>query len=152
MKTTALFLLLALGGAAQAGDPLLTVDGPDGTRNYDQAALSALGLVSFTTSTIWTERQTAFTGVPLQAVLTDAGIDAGVVSAVAINEYAVQIPVTTVTADYPIVALQMDGKAMSVRDKGPLWLVYPYDSDPALQSELILARSIWQMVRIESLR
>ena len=152
MKIAALFLLLALAGPALADDPLLTVEGPDGTRTYDQAALQALGPVSFATSTIWTEGQPTFTGVPLQAILTDAGIDAGTVSAVAINDYAVQIPVDEVTADYPIVAFQQDGQAMSVRDKGPLWVIYPYDSDPALQSEVTYARSIWQLVRIEAVR
>lgn len=152
MKIAALSLLLALAGPALADDPLLTVVGPDGTQTYDQAALHAFGPVSFATSTIWTEGQPTFTGVPLQTILTDAGIDQGTVSAVAINDYAVQIPVNEVTADYPIVAFQQDGQAMSVRDKGPLWVIYPYDSDPALQSEVTYARSIWQLVRIEAVR
>ena len=152
MKIAALSLLLALAGPALADDPLLTVVGADGTQTYDQAALQAFGPVSFATSTIWTEGQPTFTGVPLQTILTDAGIDEGTVSAVAINDYAVQIPVDEVTADYPIVAFQQDGQAMSVRDKGPLWVIYPYDSDPALQSEVTYARSIWQLVRIEAVR
>lgn len=152
MKIAALSLLLALAGPALADDPLLTVVGPDGTQTYDQTALQAFGPVSFATSTIWTEGQPTFTGVPLQTILTDAGIDQGAVSAVAINDYAVQIPVDEVTADYPIVAFQQDGQAMSVRDKGPLWVIYPYDSDPALQSEVTYARSIWQLVRIEAVR
>lgn len=152
MKIAALFLLLALAGPALADDPLLTVVGPDGTQTYDETALQAFGPVSFATSTIWTEGQPTFTGVPLQTILTDAGIDQGTVSAVAINDYAVQIPVDEVTADYPIVAFQQDGQAMSVRDKGPLWVIYPYDSDPALQSEVTYARSIWQLVRIEAVR
>lgn len=152
MKIVALSLLLPLAGPALADDPLLTVVGPDGTQTYDQVALQAFGPVSFATSTIWTEGQPTFTGVPLQTILTDAGIDEGTVSAVAINDYAVQIPVDEVTADYPIVAFQQDGQAMSVRDKGPLWVIYPYDSDPALQSEVTYARSIWQLVRIEAVR
>lgn len=152
MKIAALSLLLALAGPALADDPLLTVVGPDGTQTYDETALQAFGPVSFATSTIWTEGQPTFTGVPLQTILTDAGIDQGTVSAVAINDYAVQIPVDEVTADYPIVAFQQDGQAMSVRDKGPLWVIYPYDSDPALQSEVTYARSIWQLVRIEAVR
>ena len=152
MKIAALSFLLALAGPALADDPLLTVVGPDGTQTYDQTALQAFGPVSFATSTIWTEGQPTFTGVPLQTILTDAGIDQGTVSAVAINDYAVQIPVDEVTADYPIVAFQQDGQAMSVRDKGPLWVIYPYDSDPALQSEVTYARSIWQLVRIEAVR
>ena len=37
---------------------------------------------------------------------------------------------------------------MSVREKGPLWIVYPYDSNIAFQTETIYARSIWQLDRI----
>jgi hypothetical protein len=38
---------------------------------------------------------------------------------------------------------------MSIREKGPLWLVYPYDLNKAYQSETIYSRSIWQLVRID---
>jgi hypothetical protein len=38
---------------------------------------------------------------------------------------------------------------MSVRDKGPLWLVYPYDSAAKYQSEVVFSRSIWQLNRLE---
>ncbi|MEC8574513.1 MAG: oxidoreductase, partial [Pseudomonadota bacterium] len=37
---------------------------------------------------------------------------------------------------------------MSLRDKGPLWIVYPFDSDPAYQTEAIYSRSIWQLEEI----
>ncbi|RYH00603.1 oxidoreductase, partial [Salipiger sp. IMCC34102] len=38
---------------------------------------------------------------------------------------------------------------MQVRDKGPLWIVYPYDDTPEYRSEVIYSRSIWQLDRIE---
>ena len=148
MKRLTLSLLLALSGPALADEPLLTVTGPQGARDYDLSALEALGATSFTTSTIWTDGAPTFTGVPLHRILEDAGIADGEVAATAINDYAVQIPVAEVTEDYPIVAYLLDGEAMSVRDKGPLWVVYPYDSDPALQSEVIYSRSIWQLDRL----
>lgn len=148
MKRLILSLLLALTGPALADEPMLTVTGPEGSRSYDLAALEALGAVSFATSTIWTEGAPTFTGVPLQVLLDDAGITEGVVAATAINDYAVQIPVDEVTAEYPIVAYHLDGQVMSVRDKGPLWVVYPYDSDASLQSEVVYSRSIWQLDRL----
>lgn len=148
MKRLTLSLLLALTGPALAGESLLTVTGPQGSHDYDLAALEALGPTSFATSTIWTDGEPTFTGVPLRRILDDAGIADGVVAATAINDYAVQIPVEEVTETYPIVAYLLDGEAMSVRDKGPLWVVYPYDSDPALRSEVIYSRSIWQLDRL----
>ena len=40
---------------------------------------------------------------------------------------------------------------MSLRDKGPLWIVYPFDSNPSYSTEVTYARSIWQLDRIEVL-
>ena len=34
---------------------------------------------------------------------------------------------------------------MPVRDKGPLFVVYPYDSDPELRSQKFYSRSAWQV-------
>jgi len=144
----ALSLLLLWCSPALAEVPLLTVTGPAGSRTYDQTALEALGPQSFTTSTIWTVGEAEFTGVPLRTLLDDAGISDGAVLATAINDYTIEIPVADITEQYPIVAYLVDGKPMSVRDKGPLWVVYPYDSSPDLQSEVIYSRSIWQLDRL----
>ena len=43
----------------------------------------------------------------------------------------------------------MNGEIMSLRDKGPLWVIYPYDQNAAYRSEVTYSRSIWQLDRIE---
>lgn len=147
--TLALGLAPALApGLAQAQDVLLTVTAGDEITEYDRAALEALGETAFTTSTIWTEGPQTFTGVPLGAVIEDAGMDTGTLTALAINDYAVEIPVEEALEEGPIIAYLRNGEEMPVRDKGPLWLVYPYDSDIAFQTEVVYARSIWQLDRL----
>ena len=37
---------------------------------------------------------------------------------------------------------------MPVRDKGPLFIVYPFDSDPALKSRTFYGRSVWQVAKL----
>jgi hypothetical protein len=37
---------------------------------------------------------------------------------------------------------------MSVREKGPIWMIFPYDSVEAFRTEQTYARSIWQLDRI----
>ena len=44
--------------------------------------------------------------------------------------------------------LQPDGNYMPVRDKGPLFIVYPYDSDPNLRSRRFYSRSAWQVAQL----
>lgn len=153
---TLLSAALALAGPALAQEAaLLSVDGPDGSRSYDLPALQALGEVQIRTSTVWTEGVHGFTGVPLARILADAGIatgpgSTGDVSATAINDYAISIPLAEIGPDVPLVAYLMDDREMSVRDKGPLWIVYPYDADRQYQTEVIYSRSIWQLNRLST--
>lgn len=143
---TATLVITALPAASE--EPILTVEGPKGTTSYDLEALKALESASFTTSTIWTDGPHEYTGVPLLDLLDNAGISEGSVQATAINDYGVEIPLAEITEDYPIVAYHQDGEPMSVRDKGPLWIIYPFDSDARLRAEVIYSRSIWQLNRI----
>ena len=61
---------------------------------------------------------------------------------------AIEIPPLQPDQD---LAIEADGKPLSVRDKGPIWLLYPFDSDAQYQTEVIYARSIWQIERMEVL-
>ena len=74
------------------------------------------------------------------------------ISAVAINDYSVDIPVSDAEEGGPIIAYAMDGQPMSRRDKGPLWVIYPYSSSSKFRSEVIYSRSIWQLDRIEAVQ
>jgi hypothetical protein len=38
---------------------------------------------------------------------------------------------------------------MAVRDKGPLFVVYPFDDSAALRSSVYYERSIWQLKALE---
>lgn len=140
--------------AAPTGEVLLTVSGAIARHNagdtaeFDRAMLEALGAVTIETETIWTEGDQTFTGVPLSRLM-DAVAATGIsLNATAINDYAVAIPREDWVDDGPIVAYLNNGAPMSVRGKGPLWIVYPYDTHPEYQSEVIYSRSIWQLDRI----
>ena len=106
-------------------------------------------VTSFRTTTNWTEGEREFSGVLLSDLLEVLDIRGRSLKAIALNDYTVEIPVSDARPGGPIVAYALDGKPMSVRDKGPLWIVYPYDSSVEYRSETIYARSIWQLDRIE---
>ena len=112
------------------------------------ADLDALPQASFTTSTIWTDGTVTFSGVPLWAVLDAVDATGSAVEMVALNDYKVTMPLSMLEQTVPIVATRMDGEVMSVRDKGPYWIVFPYDEDPKYQTETIYALSIWQLNRL----
>jgi len=139
---------------APTGEVLLTVSGAvpvtnvGETAQFDLAILKSLDEESFTTTTPWTDGQQSFTGVSLKALLDRLEVREGNLSATAINDYAVNIPVSDAVEGGPMIAYLRNGEAMSVRDNGPLWIVYPYDATVDYQAEVIYTRSIWQLDRI----
>jgi hypothetical protein len=147
--------------AAQSAkiDVVLTVSGlsaetadQQGSVTFSMDMLRALPAQSFTTSTIWTEGPHDFVGVSLSALLASlppSEMPASHLNAIAENDYAVAMPLPKADDPYPIIAYEMDQAAMSLRNKGPLWIVYPYDSDRKYQTETTYSQSVWQLVKIE---
>jgi hypothetical protein len=147
--------VLAQEFAAPTGDVLLTVSGQitktngPGTLSLDAAQFGALPQHKFTTSTIWTDGTPTFEGVLLKDLIAAVGVTGSIISLTALNDYKISIPMADVNDDGPLLAYMMDGKTMSLRDKGPVWLVYPYDANADYRSEQTYARSIWQLGRVE---
>lgn len=142
--------LLAVDGRTQ--DPtILTVTGAiaNGEARFDRAALEALGLVEIRTSTEWTEGRPVFRGPRLAAVLDAVGAEGDTLRAVALNDYAVEIPAADARRFDVILALAQDGAPLSVRQKGPIWIIYPRDDDAALRNRIYNSRSIWQLKAID---
>lgn len=150
------FVSISTGNAqtipAPTGPVILRVTGNDAGAvadiSFDRSTLKSLGLVSFQTTTIWTQGIQSFEGVPLKSLIDALDITTGTLLATAINDYTVEIPVTDAVEGGPILAFSLNGEDMSIRDKGPLWIVYPYDDDPDYRTEVIYSRSIWQLDRI----
>lgn len=118
------------------------------TQRFTLSALREFEAVSFETETIWTDGVQQFTGVSLHHLISQFDVTEGVLHARAVNDYEVQIPLSDAIEGGPIIAYERNGKEMSLRSKGPLWIIYPYDSNPTYRTEVIYSRSIWQLDNI----
>jgi len=151
----ALLLLGAGPSVAVEAPALLTISGAIGASNQDGAlvldrgTLEAMKTSVVRTETPWTEGMVTFEGVSLKSLLEFAGAKGEVIHAVALNDYAVDIPVADAANPQVIVAYRMNGEIMRVRDKGPLWLIYPLSDDPALRTEATHNKMIWQIKALE---
>lgn len=142
---------LALGLPPPTGRVILTISGKIGQFNqgrqavFDMAMLQALPQHSFTTNTPWYSRPVKFTGPLLRDVLDAVKAQGSTILASAINDYAIQIPVSDAYEHRVIVARLIDDHEVPVRLKGPLFVVYPFDDKAELRTSVYIERSIWQL-------
>ena len=162
LKYAALCVTLCLAFAANAdhlsapvGDVILTIQGqmaqsnsPEGAE-FDLEMLQKIGTMTFATTTPWTEGVQTFTGVPLDQLLGHIGATPSRLKVSAINEYQIEMPASDAVDNGPILAWEQSGRLLSIREKGPLWLIYPFDSKSEYRTEKIHSRAVWQVVQIE---
>lgn len=161
MRLIVMLLSFVLSTQVWAGDlskptgkVLLTLSGniqntnEDGKAVFDIASLEKLGMVSFQTTSPWYNGRTTFTGVPLQKLMDYVGAKGSVAKVIALNDYTTVIPLNDFKKYNVILALKINGEYMRIRDKGPLFIVYPYDSIPELNNQIFYSRSAWQVSKM----
>lgn len=161
-----LLALLVFGGllASRAealempkGPVILTVRGAvananaNGAAVFDRGMLSALPGREAEIPTPWASAPTRYGGAYLDAVLKAAGATGTRLVVRALNDYSAEIPISDATQFATILADRIDGQPMSVREKGPLMVIYPFDTRPELYNERYFSRSVWQIREIEVL-
>ena len=112
--------------------------------DFDMPMLERLPQHSFTTRTPWYSLPRKFTGPLLRDVLAAASAHGQSLRATALNDYRVDIPFDDVQRFDVLLARLLDDKPMSVRDKGPLFIIYPFDANSALRKALYYTRCAWQ--------
>jgi hypothetical protein len=123
----------------------------DGAANFDLAMLSAVEQRDTVTQTPWHEGTPTFSGPLGTALLEAVGASGETLRITALNDYVVELPIEDLL-EYPVIfATHLDGEPMSVRDKGPLFLIYPFAEYPELFNEVQFSHSIWQIRLIEVL-
>ncbi|WP_421091228.1 oxidoreductase [Pseudochrobactrum sp. MP213Fo] len=118
------------------------------TAEFDRAMLESLGVQSMQTSSPWYDHRTQFEGINFNKLMQFVGASGTKVTATALNDYVTTIPLEDFQKFDVLLAMKRDGQYMSVRDKGPLFIIYPFDSDPQLQSQTYYTRSAWQVARL----
>jgi hypothetical protein len=149
-------------GAAQtrglgipSGQPILRITGKitqqndNGAAVFDGAMLEALGMTSFETMTPWYTDKVKFEGIPMARLLASVGASGDKLRVTALNDYTSEIPIEDFEKYGVILALKRNGQYMPVSDKGPLFIVYPFDAMPELKSQKFYSRSAWQVARME---
>ncbi|MDK2126486.1 molybdopterin-dependent oxidoreductase [Parachitinimonas caeni] len=121
---------------------------------FDEARLGALPQQSLTVDIpVWLAGKQQFSGPTMLSVLDAVGARGKHVEFVALNRYKVTIP-SSDFADMPVIlARRQNGKLLSIRQRGPLWLMYPFAERTPISTaiEPIRQKSIWQVVQVRVL-
>ena len=117
--------------------------------HFDMAMLAAMPQQSISARTPWYTQARRFTGPLLRDVLTAAGANGTSLRLIALNDYRVDMPFDDTQRHDVLLARLLDDQPMTVRDKGPLFVIYPFDTRPELRSAVYYSRSAWQLRTIE---
>ena len=130
---------------------ILTVTGAIGRTNasgkaeLDLAMLEGLGLHELTTWTPWTDGDMAFEGVLARRLLSALDAHGSEAIGTALNDYKSTIPIEDFENYDVLLATRMNGAPLQVRDKGPIWVIYPWSEYPELDDEVTRRKSVWQL-------
>lgn len=146
--------------ASQLAEPqgavILTVSGNIQHKNlgeqavFDRQMLESLEQKQIITDTPWTEGSNPYQGPLGRALIEAVGADQATQMIItALNDYQSKVPVSDFF-NYPIIlALQKNDRYLRIRDRGPLFIIYPFDDHPHLHTEMHYNRSVWQVKAIE---
>jgi hypothetical protein len=137
-----------------ASKPVLTISGHIGRTNVDdklvldRATLEAIGEDGFETNTPWYTGTVRFDGIPLARLMQAIDAKGTTLRALALNDYTTDIPMADFERFGVLRATKRNGQIMPVRDKGPFFIVYPFDRFPELQTHQYYSRSAWQVASL----
>ena len=160
VAAAAAMFLLGFGAAEActlpqpAGTAQLVVDGMINECNeglevhLDQAMISALPHKEIKTENPWEQGDATYEGVLLRDLMKYVKAHGKVATISALNDYRADLTLADMTKYDVILAYKRDGEDLSVRDKGPYFVVFPFTDVPELATEARYAQSVWQVNRI----
>ena len=114
--------------------------------------LLALPQQQFVTHHSWSETPESFSGPLLEDVLDMACDNTKKIKLTALNNYAIDMDFSQLKQYQPIIALSVNGKRLSIREKGPLWIMLPLDDLKGIKEKSLDGVLIWQLSDIAILK
>lgn len=123
-------------------------NGPD-KAEFDRKMLEALGVNRLRTTTPWTDGVVEFEGVLARDIMQAVGAKGTQIKATALNDYFSMLPMQDIHRYRVLLAFSMNGKLLTRRDKGPLWIMYPLDDHAELRERSVNSHLVWQLIHLE---
>lgn len=117
--------------------------------HFDYAMLAELPQHQYTTGTPWTRLPFHYRGPLMRDLLAYLEADSKHVRVSALNGYEAYIPIRDFSEFDVMLAMKRNGEPISIREYGPLWVLYPFDRHTELWNESFRSRAVWQVMKID---
>ncbi len=141
--------------AAPEGEVVIEITGKVGSLNSEDALrldlsqIESMPVTEFVTNTPWTDKKETWSGVRVNDLLEAVEASSNKFKASALDDYIIEFANVDIDKYPVIIAYKKEGKYLSTRDLGPLWLMFPFDDFPELDTQANRAMAIWQLIKIE---
>ena len=152
MKTLLFFatIFLATVSSSAVGSPKLQIKSGDQTLILDRAELEAFPQTTIVTKSPYFDGEVAFTGPTLKRIVESFGVTGEAqLTLRALNDYQVSGSLDEVLGLDAIIATRMNAQTMSIRNRGPFWVILPLSDRPELDNEDYHRYMVWQLSEIQ---
>ncbi|WP_245418043.1 molybdopterin-dependent oxidoreductase [Cohaesibacter celericrescens] len=142
---------LAEGLPKPSGAVVLTISGNisehngSGKARFDRRMLEALGMRTLHTRTIYSSNESDWCGILMRDLLTRVGAKGEKIEFTAHDDYRAVIPFKEYFEYDVLLAMEKNGKKLSMRTRGPTRIIYPLDGNEELDDKRYAARYVWQI-------
>lgn len=146
-------ILLALGlnffSALIFASPKLVIASGTDIVVFDREELEAFPQTTIVTQSPFFDGEVRFTGPTVKRIIDSFELSGNTqIKLHALNDYSVTASVKEILSLDAIIATRQDSKIMSVRNRGPFWVMLPLSNRPELDHENYHRFMIWQLSRI----
>ncbi|TFH91594.1 hypothetical protein ELS82_10880 [Vibrio ouci] len=133
------------------GEPILWISGKISQSNsasgveMDEAMVQGLDKGTIRTNNHVIEQVTEYSGPTLISLLDYVGATGTQVKVTAWDEYVATIPIADIKTYQVLLATHESGKRMTIDDKGPFFIVFPFSDHPELKNDYYYSLSVWQI-------
>lgn len=142
---------LAFAMPIPQGDPILWVSGNITESNssqgveFDEAMVNELDIATIRTNNHVVDSVVEYKGPTLASVLNTVGAKGSQVKVIAWDDYVVTIPIKDIKKYQVLLATHEAGTRMTIDDKGPFFVVFPFSEHAELRNDFYYSLSVWQV-------
>lgn len=115
--------------------------------DFTLSELQTLTQANITTAHPWSTEPRHYHGVDMNTLLDSLFNQQKILSLQleALNDFSIAVNWEQISSYSPILAWQENKRVISRRNKGPLWLILPFDQVPKVQQADFLHFMVWQL-------